>query len=183
VSADKLVYKFDLRDDVLFQNGQQFTSNDVRESFEYMLDPAHKEARAPIFNRISHVETDAPYCCYIVLREPYAPWVYFLTRFMGIWPKGTRQQFGDGYFRLTPKQLGTGQEFLRNGSRMIMGVFGAIRIIGKKAWAEEIRHDVAPSVRAASPICGSIFPNAEASGSTIIGKKTCSDPITTAVSV
>jgi peptide/nickel transport system substrate-binding protein len=108
VSADKLVYTFDLRDDVLFQNGQQFTSDDVRDSFEYMLDPAHKAARAPIFNRLSHVETDGPYRCRVVLREPYAPWVYFLTKFMGIWPKGTRQQFGDSYFRLTPKQLGTG---------------------------------------------------------------------------
>jgi peptide/nickel transport system substrate-binding protein len=108
VSADKLVYTFELRDDVSFQNGAPFTSDDVRDSFEYMLDPAHKAARAPIFNRLSHVETDGPYRCRVVLKEPYAPWVYFLTKFMGIWPKGTRQQFGDSYFRLTPKQLGTG---------------------------------------------------------------------------
>ncbi|MEA2772552.1 MAG: peptide/nickel transport system substrate-binding protein [Acetobacteraceae bacterium] len=120
VSADKLIYTFDLRDDVFFQNGQKLTSEDVKYSFEYMLDPAHKAARAPIFNRLSHVETDGPYRCHVVLKEPYAPWVYFLTKFMGIWPKGSREQFGDSYFRLTPKELGTGvgifEEWIPNDS-------------------------------------------------------------------
>jgi ABC-type transport system substrate-binding protein len=83
VSADKLIYTFDLRDDVFFQNGQKLTSEDVKYSFEYMLDPAHKAARAPIFNRLSHVETDGPYRCHVVLKEPYAPWVYFLTEGTG----------------------------------------------------------------------------------------------------
>jgi peptide/nickel transport system substrate-binding protein len=108
VSADKLVYTFDLRDDVEFQNGQKFTSDDVKYSFEYMLDPAHKAARAPVFSRLSHVETDGPYRCRVVLKEPFSPWIYFLTKFMGIWPKGSRDQFGDSYFRLTPKGVGTG---------------------------------------------------------------------------
>src|ERR1700722_11908878 len=46
----------------------------------------------------------------------------------------------------------------------------------------KIRQDVAPNVRAASSIRGSMRPSEEASGSTIIGKKTCSEPITTAAS-
>ena len=108
VSANKLVYTFELRDDVAFQNGQSFTSEDVKYSIEYMLDPAHKAARAPVFNRLSHVETDGPFRCHVVLKEPHAPWVYFLTKFMGIWPKGSRDRYGDSYFRLTPKGVGTG---------------------------------------------------------------------------
>ena len=120
VSADKLVYTFDLRDDVFFQNGQKFNSDDVKDSFEYMLDPAHKAARAPIFNRLSHVETSGPFRCHVILKEPFAPWVYFLTKFMGIWPKGARVEFGDSYFRLTPKELGTGpgifEEWIANDS-------------------------------------------------------------------
>jgi hypothetical protein len=44
-------------------------------------------------------------------------------------------------------------------------------------------HHGAPSMRAASSRLGSILPSADASGSTIIGKKTCSDPMTTAFSV
>jgi len=71
ISADKLIYSFELRDDVAFQNGQKLTSEDVKYSFEYMLDPAHKAARRPIFNRLSHVETDGPYRLRVVLKEPH----------------------------------------------------------------------------------------------------------------
>jgi peptide/nickel transport system substrate-binding protein len=77
-----------------------------------------KAARAPIF--VSHVETDGPYRCNTVLKVPFAPMVYFLTRFMDIWPKGSREQFGDSYFRVTPKQPGTGpgifEEWVPNSS-------------------------------------------------------------------
>src|ERR1700676_1535457 len=77
VSADKLTYSFELRDGVAFQNGQQLTSADVKYSFEYMLDPAHKASRRPIFDRLSHVEIDGPYRLRVILKEPYAPWLYF----------------------------------------------------------------------------------------------------------
>jgi peptide/nickel transport system substrate-binding protein len=70
ISPDKLVYAFELRDDVTFQNGQPLTSDDVKYSFEYMLDPAHKAYRRPIFNRLSHVETDGPHRLRVVLKEP-----------------------------------------------------------------------------------------------------------------
>jgi peptide/nickel transport system substrate-binding protein len=108
ISFDMLTYTFELRDDVVFQNGQPLTSEDVKYSFEYMLDPTHKAARAPVFRRLSHVETDGPYRCRVVLKEPNAPWIYYLTKHMGIWPKGSRDQYGDDYFRLTPKGVGTG---------------------------------------------------------------------------
>ena len=108
VSADKLVYSFELRDDVTFQNGQALTSDDVKYSFEYLLDPAHKAGRRPIFQRLSHVETDGPQRLRVVLNEPYAPWIYFLTKHMGIWPAGSREKYGEEYFRLRPKGIGTG---------------------------------------------------------------------------
>src|SRR5580698_2850916 len=53
VSDDKLAYSFELRDDVYFQDGQKLTSADVKYSFEYMLDPAHKAGRRPVFSRMS----------------------------------------------------------------------------------------------------------------------------------
>src|SRR5258708_1426205 len=108
ISADKLVYSFELRDDVAFQNGQPLTSEDVKYSFEYMLDPAHKASRRPIFDRLSHVETDGPHRLKVVLQEPYGPWLYFLTKHMGIFPADSRDKLGDDYFRLTPKGVGTG---------------------------------------------------------------------------
>ena len=108
VSADKLTYAFELRDDVSFQNGQKLTAEDVKYSFEYLIDPAHKASRGSLFNRISHVEVDSPTKLRVILKEPYAPWLTFLTKFMGIWPKGSREKYGDEYFRLTPIGVGTG---------------------------------------------------------------------------
>ncbi len=108
ISADSLVYTFDLRDDVLFQDGTPLTSADVKYSLEYAIDPANKAARGSIFNRLSHVETDGPHRLHVHLKEPFAPWVYFLTKYMGVWPKDSREKYGSDYFRLTPKGVGTG---------------------------------------------------------------------------
>lgn len=78
ISKDSLVYTFDLRDDVLFQDGTPMTSEDVKYSFEYMLNPANKATRMPIFLRLSHVVTDGPHRVHVHLKEPYAPWTAFL---------------------------------------------------------------------------------------------------------
>jgi peptide/nickel transport system substrate-binding protein len=108
VSADSLIYTFDLRDDVLFQDGTPLTSEDVKYSIEYTINPANKASRGPIFNRLSHVETDGPHRLHVHLKEPFAPWLMFLTKHMGVWPKDSREKYGADYFRLTPKGVGTG---------------------------------------------------------------------------
>ncbi len=108
ISADSLVYTFDLREDVLFQDGTPLTSEDVKYSIEYTINPANKATRGPIFNRLSHVETDGPHRLHVHLKEPFAPWTSFLTKFMGVWPKDSRDKLGADYFRLTPKNVGTG---------------------------------------------------------------------------
>src|SRR5215469_5941873 len=108
VSDDKLTYSFELRDDVYFQDGQKLTSADVKYSFEYMLDPAHKAGRRPVFSRLSHVEVDSPTRLRVVLKEPFSPWLYFLYKHMGIYPIGSREKYGEDYFKLSPKNVGTG---------------------------------------------------------------------------
>jgi peptide/nickel transport system substrate-binding protein len=108
VSDDKLTYSFELRDDVYFQNGQKLTAEDVKYSFEYMLDPANKAGRRPVFSRLSHVEIDDPTRLRVILKEPFSPWVYFQTKHMGIWPAGSREKYGDDFFKRSPKELGTG---------------------------------------------------------------------------
>ena len=108
ISADGLVYTFDLRDDVLFQDGSPLTSEDVKYSIEYTIDPAHKATRGPIFKLLSHVATDGPHRLHVHLKEPFAPWTSYLTKFMGVWPAGSREKYGDAYFRQTPFNLGTG---------------------------------------------------------------------------
>ena len=107
-SKDSLVYTFELRDDVLFQDGTPMTSEDVKYSIEYTINPANKASRGPIFSRMSHVVTDGPHRVHVHLKEPFAPWMSFLTKFMGVWPNGSREKFGNDYFRSTPKDVGTG---------------------------------------------------------------------------
>lgn len=108
ISADKLTYAFELREGVRFHNGQLLTSEDVKYSFEYMLDPKNKAARGPTFSRLSHVEVDSPTRLRVILKEPFSPWLTFLTKFMGVWPKGSREQFGEDHFRRRPTGVGTG---------------------------------------------------------------------------
>jgi peptide/nickel transport system substrate-binding protein len=108
VSKDSLVYTFDLRDDVVFHDGSHLTSEDVKYSIEYTINPANKASRGPIFNRLSHVETDGPYRLHVHLKEPFSPWLIFLTKHMGVWPKGSREKLGNDHFRLTPTGVGTG---------------------------------------------------------------------------
>ncbi|MEJ0020565.1 MAG: ABC transporter substrate-binding protein [Acetobacteraceae bacterium] len=108
VSKDALVYTFDLRDDVLFQDGTPMTSEDVKYSIEYTINPVNKASRGPIFSRMSHVVTDGPHRVHVHLKEPFAPWMSFLTKFQGVWPKGSREKYGNDYFRMSPKNVGTG---------------------------------------------------------------------------
>ncbi len=51
---------------------------------------------------------DSPLRVRVHLKEPYAPWVYFLTKYMGIWPKDSREKLGDDHFKLKPVGVGTG---------------------------------------------------------------------------
>jgi peptide/nickel transport system substrate-binding protein len=108
ISDDKRTYTFELRDDVTFHDGKKLDAEDVKYSFDYLLDPAHKAARRSLFTRISKVTVLDPLKVQFELSEPYGPWLYFLTKYMGIFPKGSREKYGDDYFKLRPAGVGTG---------------------------------------------------------------------------
>ncbi|CAN7438730.1 ABC transporter substrate-binding protein [Bosea sp. LjRoot237] len=108
ISADKKTYTFELRDDVSFHNGKKMTAEDVKYSFDYLLDPANKAARRSLFTRITKVTVLGPLKVQFELSEPYGPWLYFLTKYMGIYPAGSRKEHGDGYFKSRPAGVGTG---------------------------------------------------------------------------
>lgn len=72
------------------------------------MTPTNKASRGPIFNRLSHVEAGGPRGVHVHLKEPFALWMSFLTRFMGVWPKDSREKLGNDDFRMTPKNVGTG---------------------------------------------------------------------------
>ena len=108
VSADRKSYTFELRDDVSFQNGQKMTAEDVKYSFDYMLNPDNKASRRGIFTRIAKVTVLSPTKVQFDLSEPYHPWLYFLTKYMGVFPAGSREKHGGDYFKSGPVGVGTG---------------------------------------------------------------------------
>ena len=120
ISTDRLIYTFDLRDDVFFQNGQRFSAEDVKYSFEYVIDPKNHALRQPLFNRIKSIVVESPTRVRIELSEPYRPWLFYLTKYMGIFPKGSREQHGSDFFKAGPIGVGTGPgifvEWLQNDS-------------------------------------------------------------------
>ncbi len=108
ISADKKTYTFELRDDVTFHNGKKLTAEDVKYSFDYLLDAGNKALRRPLFTKIAKVTVLGPLKVQFELSEPYGQWVYFLTKYMGIFPAGSRKEHGDDYFKSKPAGVGTG---------------------------------------------------------------------------
>jgi len=107
-SADGLVYEFKLRRDVKFHNGDPFTAEDVKFSFERYRGAGAKELQT----RVRQVEIVDPFLVRFHLKEP---WPDFMT-FYGttatasgiIVPKKYITHVGDEGFRKHPIGVGLG---------------------------------------------------------------------------
>src|SRR5262245_37976467 len=108
ISEDRTEYLFELRDNVTFQNGQPFTAADVKYSYDYILDPANKALRRPVWTSIDSVEVVAPHKVRFKLKAPFRPMLDYMTKYMGIFPAGSREKFGNEVFQQKPEGLGTG---------------------------------------------------------------------------
>lgn len=75
---DDRTYQFEIRDDVTFHNGKELTAEDVRYSYERMIDPDNAFPRLQWFGRIESIELDDDYTCTFTLEEPFAPFVSFM---------------------------------------------------------------------------------------------------------
>lgn len=73
VSESGLDWTFELRDDVYFQDGSHFTSEDVVATFERVLDPSQGLAHTSSFSFISAVSASEPYSVTFTTENPYAP--------------------------------------------------------------------------------------------------------------
>lgn len=76
VSADGKEYTFHLRNDVVFHNGEPFTANAVKFSFDRIADPATKSLGRSLIGPYDHTEVVDDYTAKIVMTEPFSP---FLT--------------------------------------------------------------------------------------------------------
>lgn len=108
ISDDALTFTFELRDDVMFQNGQKLTAEDVKYSYEYTLDPKNKSIRRTLYQPIKEIVVESPTRVVFRMHQPYRPWLQYMTKHMGIFPKGSREEKGDEFFKSTPIGVGTG---------------------------------------------------------------------------
>lgn len=73
VSPDGLVITFTLRKGVKWHDGTPFTSNDVRYTYEKLIDPDVKTPYSSDYLLVKKFETPGPYTVRVAYSEPFAP--------------------------------------------------------------------------------------------------------------
>ncbi len=121
---DKLTYIFHLRKGVKFHNGREMTSEDVKFSFDRIIDPKTGSPSRPTFILIRSVEALDKYTVKITLKDTMPAFFSYLAfvRNSAIVPKdevlkrGTLQKsmIGTGPFKLKEYKHGVGATFVRN---------------------------------------------------------------------
>jgi peptide/nickel transport system substrate-binding protein len=72
-AQDDKTWAFDLVDNAVFHNGEKFTGNDVKYTFERILAAATASAYAPLYTAVDGVEVVSPTKVVFHLKTPYGP--------------------------------------------------------------------------------------------------------------
>lgn len=78
-NPDPLTFVFHLREGVKFHNGNVLTSDDVKFTFERLVDPATRSPWVSIFSVISAIETPDPRTVVFRLAHPFSPFLNYLA--------------------------------------------------------------------------------------------------------
>jgi peptide/nickel transport system substrate-binding protein len=108
--AAPTVWEFKLRRNVVFSNGDPFTSADVKFTVEKILDPAYHSAQVPRVDTVARVEAPDPYTVRMITKRP-TPLPPAITRPIFIVDAKYWQAHGDAYMNEHP--IGTGAYVLR----------------------------------------------------------------------
>jgi peptide/nickel transport system substrate-binding protein len=73
ISSDSKVITFHLRKGVLWQDGVEFTSSDVKFTYDKFMDPSVKTAYRSQFELVKNIETPDKYTVKVFYSEPFAP--------------------------------------------------------------------------------------------------------------
>ncbi|MGH2558770.1 MAG: ABC transporter substrate-binding protein, partial [Thermomicrobiales bacterium] len=101
--VDDLTYVFTLREGVTFHNDAPFSAEDVKYTFERILDPATASPHASIYSVVSAIEVVDPLTVKFTLSQPFAPLLRYLATipYGAIVPKGATDE-------LSTAPVGTG---------------------------------------------------------------------------
>lgn len=107
VSPDGLAYTFKLRKNVTFHNGDPFTADDVRFSWQHAVDPASRNPRANVLaDNIADIEVLDPHQLRIKLKKRDASMLENMDTYWLIVPKGHLAKVGREAYARQP--IGTG---------------------------------------------------------------------------
>src|SRR5690625_1538589 len=93
-SDDGLTLTFNLRDDVTFHDGSDFTSADVKDTFEWVLDEEHGAQNRPLYEDIESIDTPDDHTVVMNLSSPNSFLLNNIAR-MPIVPAGSDEDFGE----------------------------------------------------------------------------------------
>lgn len=110
VAPDGRTYTFKLRSDVKFHRGfGPLTSEDVKFSFERIMDPGTKSPYRSVLSNVETVAAPDPLTVRIVLRQPQSGFIFFLTEKLGwIVSKKAVEKFGAEFGTRPETTVGTG---------------------------------------------------------------------------
>lgn len=93
--VDEITWIFNLRKNVKFHDGSDFTAEDVKYTYDCMLDPDFAAVGAANYNAIKEVTIQDDYTVTFKLSEPYAPLLAVMD--LGIVPSdsGDKEDFGN----------------------------------------------------------------------------------------
>ena len=123
-NPDELTWVFKLHEGVLFHNGEEFTADDVKYTFDRMMDPKTASPGVTHIREIDKVEVVDKYTIKIVTKTPYAPLLSSLGRYeMGVLNEKAVKEAGEDYNK---KPIGTGPFMLeswRPGDQVVVKKF------------------------------------------------------------
>ncbi len=105
ISDDAMRIDVELREGVLWHNGDEFTARDVAYTFEWILDETTEAANRDLFAAIDEIEIIDDYNVVFHLSEPYTFLANNMAR-VGVIPADYHEEVGYQEFRLNP--VGTG---------------------------------------------------------------------------
>lgn len=116
-SADGRTYTFKLRPGVKFHNGDDFTSADVKYTYDWIKDPANASARASTMDLVESVETPDDLTVVITLTDADATFMVNTVAGVVIYPAAYHAEIGEDAYSGAP--IGTGPFKLGENSEWI----------------------------------------------------------------